>query len=290
MEKFSSDNNINMIDDGAGSEIEPETGAIDFSSLEQFGNFDPEEAERNRLKSEFQSELNDGRTKQEILRKIDRPVDILIKGRRTEEGEDALLGASTARFNLDQSKMNSDHFRKLLLCATASSAKDLNERFKHPELANGEVYRDFANRFDTADKFQRFSDGFLEMIGECNPPEKAAEYAEDMAEFKALMFGEQQEAWDVLKDMEPEEKASVMSLAEESFEQDEMKETRSDGAEEDLREDEPKLYQDLGNGWLNCSPVGFETKEEAYQSFHDGDTVVRYPVNGKYYWATRKDK
>ena len=284
MEKFSSENNINMIDGGAGSEIEPETGAIDFSALEQFGNFDPEEAEKNRLRSEFQSELNEGETKSEILREIDRPVDALLKGRRTEEGEDALLSASSARFNLDQSKMNSDHFRKLLLCATANSAKDLNERFKQPELADGEVYRDFVNRFDTADKFQRFSDEFLGMISEHNSSEKAAEYTRDMAEFKALMFGEQQEAWEMLKDMEPEVNVTEPQEAEEDATDVKPDET---GERKDIFEGEPQVGDHLGNGYYLAVRGGFDNKEDAYQFPRlEGQDLVMY--DGRWYIASRK--
>lgn len=251
-----------MIDGGAGNEIEPDASSIDFSALEKM-QFDPELAEKSKLESELQNELNEGKTKQEILENFDRPIDALLKGRRAEEGEDALLGACRARFNLDFGiteddnsfeKMKKKHYRRILLCATLDSDRDPGEalshlgelikskdpadvtfmqkfgnRFSDPKLANEYVYRDFITRYSTADKFQKFSDGFLEYIKASNPPkivehtvvdettgklkkqnvlvDKVAEYAEDMEEFKKLMFGKQQEIWDVLKDMEAQEKA-----------------------------------------------------------------------------------
>ncbi len=280
---------INMIDGGAGNEIEPETGALDFGSLERFGKFDPETAEKNKLKSELQNKLDDGKSKEQILKEIDRPIDVLLKGRRAEEGEDALLGACRARLNLDHGKMNDDHYRKLLLCATANSGRDLGERFSHPELADENVYQEFIKRYSTADKFQHFSDNFLAMIEKHNPPEKLAEYTKDMEEFKGLMFGKQQETWDVLKDMEAQEKA-----VEEATEPWDEEEETVDPAEpevikekKDIFEGEPQVGDHLGNGYYLAVRGGFDSKEEAYEFPRlDGQDLVMY--EGRWYIASRK--
>lgn len=276
-----------MVDDGAGNEIEPDASSIDFSLLEK-SEFNPELAEENRLKRILQNELDEGMSKQEILEEIDRPIDALLKGRRAEEGEDALLGACRARFNLDHGKMNDNHYRKLLLCATANSGRDLGERFGHPELADGAVYQEFITRYPTADKFQHFSDSFLAMIKKYNPTEKAAEYVEDMEEFKKLMFGEQQETWDVLKDMEAHEKA-VEEVTEPWGDKEEIADSEPEATIEkrDIFEGEPQVGDHLGNGYYLAVRGGFDSKDEAYEFPRlEGQDLVMY--EGKWYIASRK--
>ena len=156
----------------------------------QFDEFDP-----NRAK--FQRELDLGKSKEEILAEVNRPIDALYFGRQAEPGEDAFLAACQAQRNTDAGKMNDYHYNKILAAAINNG-----DKVKHPEFVDALDYKTLVERYQTAADFQPFVDSFMARINNSqNTPAKIAEYTSDMNKFANLVFGDQWELWKQIKDM-----------------------------------------------------------------------------------------
>ena len=268
---------------------------------------------REEQREEFQEALDRGESKAEIMRGIERPVDSVMKSLSEIEGYDTFGKACEVRFDFDRATMNAGHYKRILSIETGMG-------FYGADKMEGGDYRQFLERFPTFMEFEEGAQGqrsgeeiFAEVkqklvimdprTGEPDLEKSARkqdEYQVDFEKFKRLMFGEQVEAWDVLKDMEAAESSKALeasgafgaseifgaSETSGAFGVSEIFEASGVSRAEKVAREPLPIGAELGNGYVNASVHGFKTKAEAYEEKLDNEDVVYH--DGEWYIAVRE--